>query len=38
MSKKKEMSYPRNVKTYKNDPQFYEELTLLKAQEKLLNS
>ncbi len=25
--------YPKSVDTYKNDPEFYEELTVLKAQE-----
>ncbi len=35
MSKRKERSYPGSVKKYKNDPEFYEELTLLKAQEKI---
>ena len=35
MSETKKMPYPRNVDMYKNDPSFYEELTLLKAQEKI---
>lgn len=35
MSGTKKISYPRNVDMYKNDSSFYEELTLLKAQEKI---
>ena len=35
MPKIKESSYPKSIEAYKNDPQFYEELTILKAQEKI---
>ena len=35
MSETKKISYPGNVDMYKNDSSFYEELTLLKAQEKI---
>ena len=35
MPKVKKSSYPKSIETYKNDPQFYEELAILKAQEKI---
>ena len=35
MSKINKSSYPKSTKDFKNDPIFYEELTILKAQEKI---
>ena len=35
MSKTKKSSYPKSIKDFKNDPLFYEELAILKAQEKI---
>ena len=35
MSKTKRSSYPKSNKDFKNDPLFYEELAILKAQEKI---
>ena len=35
MSKTKKYTYPRTTAMYKNDPVFYEELAILKAQEKI---
>ena len=37
MSKKnKRSSYPKSFETFKKDPEFYEELTILKAQEAIV--
>ena len=33
MSKLNKASYPKNIESFKDDPLFYEELTILKAQE-----
>ena len=33
MSKLNKSSYPKNIESFKDDPLFYEELTILKAQE-----
>ena len=35
MSKIKKSAYPKSIETYKKDPVFYEELAILKAQEKI---
>lgn len=35
MPKTKKSSYPKSIKNFKNDPLFYEELAILKAQEKI---
>ena len=35
MSKTRTIFHPKSVEIYKNDPLFYEELVLLKAQEKI---